>query len=197
MHFEEVLGASDFTFKGTMAAIELMDPKVDAGMVASDATPSVSARLSDGSISFALPNETLLATMDRLLELLVSYVSGNSLPQTVFTCLYVHREAVLHMRMLLQLPHFEYVEPMRLKATLQQKDDSSSTAAPHVTSDAPSAADRRALSTGSDAFFRTFFLYSFCAGVLKVCNAIRDVILRSDLFEVRFCCASIPLREMM
>lgn len=81
-----------------MSAIEMMDPKMDAGMLCNKAKkvlqfePAVKAglvKIKDFSA------EELIGVMDELMACLVTWLDGHSLVQTVFTCLYMHNPFII------------------------------------------------------------------------------------------------------
>jgi len=81
-----------------MSAIEMMDPKMDAGMLCNKAKkvlqfePAVKA----GLVKIKdLSPEWLIGIMDELLACLVTWLDGHSLVQTVFTCLYMHNPFII------------------------------------------------------------------------------------------------------
>uniref|UniRef100_A0A8C2GXW1 N-alpha-acetyltransferase 35, NatC auxiliary subunit n=1 Tax=Cyprinus carpio TaxID=7962 RepID=A0A8C2GXW1_CYPCA len=77
-----------------MSAIEMMDPKMDAGMIGNQVNRKVlnfeqavkdeAVRVKDLSIP------ELIGIMDTCFCCLITWLEGHSLAQTVFTCLYVH-----------------------------------------------------------------------------------------------------------
>lgn len=81
-----------------MSAIEMMDPKMDAGMLCNKAKkvlqfePAVKAGLV--KIKNFTPEE-LIGIMDELNSCLVTWLDGHSLVQTVFTCLYMHNPFII------------------------------------------------------------------------------------------------------
>lgn len=78
-----------------MSAIEMMDPKMDAGMCCNKntetpltfetAVQSNQLKLSD------LTAAEFIGVADGLLSCLVSWLEGHSVAQTLFTCLYLHQ----------------------------------------------------------------------------------------------------------
>lgn len=75
-----------------MSAIEIMDPRMDTGMLVKE-KPNTFDILKRISI------EETLGMMDRLLTREMAWISGHSLSQTVYTCIYFH-----HIQILNQLP---------------------------------------------------------------------------------------------
>ncbi|XP_026463560.1 N-alpha-acetyltransferase 35, NatC auxiliary subunit isoform X2 [Ctenocephalides felis] len=77
-----------------MSAIEMMDPKMDAGMLCNRGQQpcTFQSGIESGQLKLQglLVNETI-GIMDHCLCCLVSWLEGHSLAQTLFTCLYMHR----------------------------------------------------------------------------------------------------------
>uniref|UniRef100_A0A8C5RLA5 N-alpha-acetyltransferase 35, NatC auxiliary subunit n=1 Tax=Laticauda laticaudata TaxID=8630 RepID=A0A8C5RLA5_LATLA len=77
-----------------MSAIEMMDPKMDAGMIGNQVNRKVlnfEQAIKDGTIKvkdLSLPE--LIGIMDTCFCCLITWLEGHSLAQTVFTCLYIH-----------------------------------------------------------------------------------------------------------
>ncbi|KAG0189080.1 hypothetical protein DFQ28_003928 [Apophysomyces sp. BC1034] len=72
-----------FSLLDAMSAIEIMDPKMDTGMVV-----ETEKKLFD--VEQHLQPAQLLWIMDRLLSCEMAWISGHSLSQTVYTCSYFH-----------------------------------------------------------------------------------------------------------
>lgn len=87
-----------------MSAIEMMDPKMDAGMMCNRGTPkplnfhqAVAAdKLKIDNIE---PNE-LIGIIDATMACIVSWLEGHSLAQTVFTNLYLHQPHSINNKIL-------------------------------------------------------------------------------------------------
>ncbi|KAK6312878.1 hypothetical protein J4Q44_G00162250 [Coregonus suidteri] len=77
-----------------MSAIEMMDPKMDAGMIGNQVNRKVlnfEQAVKDGAIRVRdLSFPELIGIMDTCFCCLITWLEGHSLAQTVFTCLYVH-----------------------------------------------------------------------------------------------------------
>uniref|UniRef100_A0A672IU98 N-alpha-acetyltransferase 35, NatC auxiliary subunit n=1 Tax=Salarias fasciatus TaxID=181472 RepID=A0A672IU98_SALFA len=77
-----------------MSAIEMMDPKMDAGMIGNQVNRKVlnfEQAIKVGAIKvkdLSLPE--LIGIIDTCFCCLITWLEGHSLAQTVFTCLYVH-----------------------------------------------------------------------------------------------------------
>ncbi|KAH1010452.1 hypothetical protein HUJ05_004747 [Dendroctonus ponderosae] len=91
----ELLHDELFGLFDAMSAIEMMDPKMDAGMLCNRGARKITSfeqAVADGLLPLNdLPPPTLLGIIDGTLARLVSWLEGHSLAQTVFTCLYLHR----------------------------------------------------------------------------------------------------------
>ncbi|ORY95835.1 Mak10 subunit, NatC N-terminal acetyltransferase-domain-containing protein [Syncephalastrum racemosum] len=85
----QLLHLQSFTLYDAMSAIEIMDPKMDTGMVLEN-TSSVPF-----DVQQRLTPEQLLWIMDRLLSCEMAWMSGHSLSQTIYTCLYFHHVPAL------------------------------------------------------------------------------------------------------
>ena len=86
----ELLHTESFSLFEAMSAIEIGDPKMDAGLDTANA-PTADELVQQGHAPEELSSNEALAVMDKLLALQASWHAGNSLPQTVFTCLYLLR----------------------------------------------------------------------------------------------------------
>lgn len=77
-----------------MTALEMMDPKMDAGMRCNkNKTPPLTFETAVESGKLKLDDLTsseLIGIMDSMLACFVSWLEGHSLAQTVYTCLYMH-----------------------------------------------------------------------------------------------------------
>ncbi|RXM29196.1 N-alpha-acetyltransferase 35, NatC auxiliary subunit [Acipenser ruthenus] len=90
----ELLHDKLFGLFEAMSAIEMMDPKMDAGMIGNQVNRKVlnfEQAVKSGAIKvkdLTLPD--LIGIMDTCFCCLITWLEGHSLAQTVFTCLYVH-----------------------------------------------------------------------------------------------------------
>ncbi|KAH0628222.1 hypothetical protein JD844_009094 [Phrynosoma platyrhinos] len=90
----ELLHDKLFGLFEAMSAIEMMDPKMDAGMIGNQVNRKVlnfEQAIKDGTIKIkdlSLPE--LIGIMDTCFCCLITWLEGHSLAQTVFTCLYIH-----------------------------------------------------------------------------------------------------------
>uniref|UniRef100_A0A8B9Q5I6 N-alpha-acetyltransferase 35, NatC auxiliary subunit n=1 Tax=Apteryx owenii TaxID=8824 RepID=A0A8B9Q5I6_APTOW len=95
--FEEACRGELYYFFGlfeAMSAIEMMDPKMDAGMIGNQVNRKVlnfEQAIKDGTIKIKdLTSPELIGIMDTCFCCLITWLEGHSLAQTVFTCLYIH-----------------------------------------------------------------------------------------------------------
>ncbi|MFH4974108.1 hypothetical protein AB6A40_000817 [Gnathostoma spinigerum] len=80
-----------FQLSEAMSAIELMDPKMDIGMVPFDSSIRFENLVAHGLLNVDhMEKRELIATMDALMSALVSWLEGNSLAQTLLTCVCLH-----------------------------------------------------------------------------------------------------------
>ncbi|XP_077416930.1 N-alpha-acetyltransferase 35, NatC auxiliary subunit [Vanacampus margaritifer] len=90
----ELLHDKLFGLFEAMSAIEMMDPKMDAGMIGNQVNRKVlnfEQAIKEHAIKvkdLSLPE--LIGIMDTCFCCLITWLEGHSLAQTVFTCLYVH-----------------------------------------------------------------------------------------------------------
>ncbi|ORY01708.1 Mak10-domain-containing protein [Basidiobolus meristosporus CBS 931.73] len=81
----QLVHLESFGLYDSMAAIEIMDPKMDTGMRVEGQDAS-----KDFDASSPLSASQILGVMDKLCSCELAWHSGHSLSQTIFTCLYVH-----------------------------------------------------------------------------------------------------------
>uniref|UniRef100_A0A8W8N5P4 Protein MAK10 homolog n=1 Tax=Magallana gigas TaxID=29159 RepID=A0A8W8N5P4_MAGGI len=90
----ELLHDTNFGLFEAMSAIEMMDPKMDAGMMCNQIQRKVltfDSALESGAIKIKdLSIPELIGIMDTSLACLVTWLEGHSLAQTVFTNLFLH-----------------------------------------------------------------------------------------------------------
>ncbi|KAI8146778.1 Mak10 subunit, NatC N-terminal acetyltransferase-domain-containing protein [Fennellomyces sp. T-0311] len=80
----QLVHLQSFDLFAAMSAIEIMDPKMDTGMLIED------NNIQPLDVDRALEPLELLWIMDRLLSCEMGWISGHSLSQTVYTCIYFH-----------------------------------------------------------------------------------------------------------
>ena len=90
----ELVHDESFGLFEAMSAIEMMDPKMDAGMRTSGGScrrpPLTYATARAGGHLDASGNSDLIGVYDQTVACLVTWLEGHSLAQTVFTNLYLH-----------------------------------------------------------------------------------------------------------
>ena len=77
-----------FSLFEAMSAVEIGDPKMDAGLDTATA-PTPDDLIDQGLAPLELSGSQLIATLDRLAAMQASWHSGNTIAQTVFVCLYM------------------------------------------------------------------------------------------------------------
>lgn len=97
----EMVHGENFSLAEAMAALEIMDPKMDTGMNAGDIL-TLDERIEQSKIpqDSTLSVQQILGIMDQLMVLEAAWYGGHSLAQTLFTCLYMHRTTILENRYL-------------------------------------------------------------------------------------------------
>ncbi|KAI8643537.1 Mak10 subunit, NatC N-terminal acetyltransferase-domain-containing protein [Parasitella parasitica] len=79
----QLVHLQSFTLFDAMSAIEIMDPRMDTGM-------TIEETFKKFDIDKRLMPEDILGIMDRLIVREMAWISGHSLAQTVYTCIYFH-----------------------------------------------------------------------------------------------------------
>uniref|UniRef100_A0A1I7VXJ2 Protein MAK10 homolog n=1 Tax=Loa loa TaxID=7209 RepID=A0A1I7VXJ2_LOALO len=92
----ELVMADDFQLSEAMSAIELMDPKMDIGMKPFDPSIAFESLIATGRLNITNMDEReMIATMDAMLASLISWLEGNSIAQTLLTCVFLnHMDSV-------------------------------------------------------------------------------------------------------
>lgn len=94
LNLGELLHDKLFGLFEAMSAIEMMDPKMDAGMIGNQVNRKVlnfEQAIKEGAIKVKdLSYPELIGIIDTCFCCLITWLEGHSLAQTVFTCLYVH-----------------------------------------------------------------------------------------------------------
>uniref|UniRef100_A0A1I8EQ74 Protein MAK10 homolog n=1 Tax=Wuchereria bancrofti TaxID=6293 RepID=A0A1I8EQ74_WUCBA len=92
----ELVMADDFQLSEAMSAIELMDPKMDIGMKPFDPSTAFESLIASGRLNITNMDEReMIATMDAMLASLISWLEGNSIAQTLLTCVFLnHMDSV-------------------------------------------------------------------------------------------------------
>lgn len=84
----QLVHGENFSLFEAMSALEIMDPKMDAGMTGSGANTLEDA-IESGAAPISLSTLELIDVMDHLLACEATWHRGHSLSQTVFSCLYL------------------------------------------------------------------------------------------------------------
>ncbi|KAK3101940.1 hypothetical protein FSP39_007523 [Pinctada imbricata] len=104
LHLGELYHDSMFGLFEAMSAIEMMDPKMDAGMLCNQIQRKVlnfEQAVEAGDVKINnLSHSELIGVMDASMACLVTWLEGHSLAQTVFTNLYLHNPYVIEDRSL-------------------------------------------------------------------------------------------------
>lgn len=99
----ELLHDELFGLFEAMSAIEMMDPKMDAGMMCNRGTRVLTFDKAIKAGVLKLNNfsmEELVGIMDCILGCLVTWLEGHSAAQTILTCLYLHKPLSIEDRAL-------------------------------------------------------------------------------------------------
>lgn len=80
----EMIHPEDFSLYSAMSAIELMQPKMDVGF-------GIVRNVEDVEIPETLSDSDVVRIVDELLACQATWMESHTLPQTVFSCLYVQR----------------------------------------------------------------------------------------------------------
>ncbi|RHY38757.1 hypothetical protein DYB38_004893, partial [Aphanomyces astaci] len=92
MTLGQLVHVPDFNYFESMSALELMDPKMDSGMLAPDEVIlTVAERLEKGLVPLTFTSAAdLLATLDRMEQCEAAWRNGQPMAQSLLTCLYFH-----------------------------------------------------------------------------------------------------------
>nr|XP_053647736.1 N-alpha-acetyltransferase 35, NatC auxiliary subunit-like [Cherax quadricarinatus] len=99
----ELLHDDIFGLFEAMSAIEMMDPKMDAGMMCNRGkkVQNFDQAVKAGALKLNnLTMEELVGIMDSMLACLVTWLEGHSAAQTILTCLYLHKPLSIEDRAL-------------------------------------------------------------------------------------------------
>lgn len=89
MALDELVHGDHFSLHDAMMAIEIGDPRMDVGMRRGEKIRTLAQRIAANEAPNELPPGQLLAVIDRLMAMEVTWMLGAMLPQTVFTSIYV------------------------------------------------------------------------------------------------------------
>ncbi|TMW55837.1 hypothetical protein Poli38472_008485 [Pythium oligandrum] len=150
-----------FNLFDSMSALELMDPKMDAGMALHGAAPlSIADRLQQKSIPLSFTSaRDVLATMDLLFRHEAAWLNGQPLAQTLLTCVYMHRDVIRSLlEALVPRDGSEKSVEDRLETALQQLG-------------------------GSVSDTLSLVMATFTLMILHTSSHVREVVVRADIYE--------------
>ncbi|RLN48883.1 hypothetical protein BBJ28_00020958 [Nothophytophthora sp. Chile5] len=152
----------DFNLFDSMSALELMDPKMDSGMLVNGAPPqSIADRLADGRVPLEFSSaRDVLATLDELFRCEAGWLNGLPLAQSLLTSVYMHRDPLNALVAQLLTP---------LEDLMASEADVRAVLAAKVGS---SAKDSLLL-----------VMCVMCLATAKTGNMVRDAALRADIYE--------------
>ncbi|UIZ28017.1 hypothetical protein KXD40_004446 [Peronospora effusa] len=158
----QLMHEDDFKLFDSMSALELMDPKMDSGMLVNGAPPqSISARLESGAVPLEfLSARDVLATLDELSCCETGWLNGLPLVQTLLTSVYMHRDVLNALFAQLVTP---------LESLIANDVDV-----------------RRLVKDNVGKSAKDSLRLVMCAVVLatlKTADLIRDAVLRADIYE--------------
>ncbi|XP_055531475.1 N-alpha-acetyltransferase 35, NatC auxiliary subunit isoform X3 [Wyeomyia smithii] len=93
LNLGELIHDNMFGLFDAMSAIEMMDPKMDAGMCCNKETTPLNFQTAVESGQMKLANlepRECIGIIDAIYSCIVSWLEGHSMAQTVLTCLYLH-----------------------------------------------------------------------------------------------------------
>lgn len=157
----QMVHSQDFNLFDSMSALELMDPKMDSGVLVNGAPPqSISTRLKNGSVLLEFSNaRDVLATIDELFRCEAGWINGQPLQQTLLTSVYMHREPI--NALVGKLVSFEdLITRADLGDVLAKK-----------------------LTTKSAKETLQLVMCTICLVMLKTDIIVRDVVVRGDIYE--------------
>jgi hypothetical protein len=85
MELGDVILTEEFTLYDAMSALEIGDPRMDSGLILDDEVE----QLAFSPLTPLLPEEVCYV-LDRTIACEMEWHAGYTLPQTIYTCLYVH-----------------------------------------------------------------------------------------------------------
>lgn len=158
----QLVHEEDFKLFDSMSALELMDPKMDSGMLVNGVPPlSISARLESGQVPLEFKSaRDVLATLDELFRFEAGWLNGLPLAQSLLTSVYMHRDPLSALVAKLVTP---------LEDLVDREADVRSVLAANV---------------GNS--MQDSLLLIMCAMLLstvKTAGLVRDAALRADIYE--------------
>ncbi|KAI9986398.1 hypothetical protein PInf_025338 [Phytophthora infestans] len=158
----QLVHEDDFNLFDSMSALELMDPKMDSGMLVNGVPPqSISARLESGSVplEFSSPRD-VLATLDELFCCEAGWLNGLPLAQSLLTSVYMHRDP-------LNALCAQLVSPLESLVA--------------VDADVRQVLKENVGNSAKDSLL--LVVCSMILATLKTADLVRDAALRADIYE--------------
>ncbi|GMF25937.1 unnamed protein product [Phytophthora fragariaefolia] len=158
----QLIHEDDFKLFDSMSALELMDPKMDSGMLVNGVPPqSIAARLEGAGVPLEFASaRDVLATLDELFCCEAGWLNGLPLAQSLLTSVYLHRDPLNALVAQLVTPLENLVEAgADVRAVLKESVGNS-------------AKDSLLLIVAA-VFLAT----------LKTADLVRDAALRADIYE--------------
>ena len=126
----QLLHDERFTLVEAMSALELMDPKTDSGMSINDHDIlSLNDAIAKGALKCEnFEYEEIILIMDTICACEVTWLKGNAMAQTLFTCLYLHntsvlKEECLRVYCLAVLMSSELIRMIVMRADVYEEED--------------------------------------------------------------------------
>lgn len=144
-----------------MSALELLDPKMDSGMLVNGAPPqSIAARLQSGAVRLEFASaRDVLATLDELFRCEAGWLNGQPLQQTLLTSVYMHRDPINAL-----VGHFVGFEDLLAHADVKELL-------------------ARKLASRSARETLHLVMSTVCLVMLKTNAIVRDAVVRGDIYE--------------
>ncbi|DBA01367.1 TPA: hypothetical protein N0F65_001606 [Lagenidium giganteum] len=169
----EIVHVNNFNLFDSMSALELMDPKMDSGMLISGAQPQpMTTKLAAGKIPLSFTSaRDVVATIDELFRNESAWLDGQPLAQTLLTSSYIHKEP-LHA--LLQ------------KLFAGPGSDEANQTPLDVTTLASTVLSAEDVAAKLDTSAEATLLLVICAvhvATFKTAHLLRNVVSRADIYE--------------
>lgn len=157
----QMVHSQDFNLFDSMSALELMDPKMDSGVLVNGAPPqSISARLASGAVLLEFSSaRDVLATIDELFRLEAAWINGQPLQQTLLTSVYMHRDPINAL-----VGAFIGFEDLLARANVRD-------------------VLAQKLTTHSARETLQLVMATICLATLKTDIIVRDAVVRGDIYE--------------
>ena len=126
----QMMHADSFNLSDSMSALEMMDPKMDAGVVNEKNKYVIPANecFDRGLVDLDPDMAKTLMSMDNILALEMTWLRGTAMVQTLFTCLYCQRPAAIKNNTLRVFCHgvmktTEVVTKAASRASVHEEED--------------------------------------------------------------------------